>query len=121
VLDELEKGQKSGTSPKALEEYVGTYWDDLHVVKIEVILSDKKLYWLIQGLESEKFALKHYQDDVFTWLQPRSDLSKRGRWVGSDQDAAFWKVEFKANESGQIDKLVWAHDGRVPPVTYEKV
>jgi hypothetical protein len=42
VLDELEKGQKSGTSPKALEEYVGTYWDDLHVVKIEVILSDKK-------------------------------------------------------------------------------
>ncbi|WZH45529.1 putative D-aminoacylase [Fusarium acuminatum] len=121
VLDELEKDQKSGTSPKALEEYVGTYWDDLHVVKIEVILSDKKLYWLIQGLESEKFALKHYQDDVFTWLQPRSDLSKRGRWVGSDQDAAFWKVEFKANESGQIDKLVWAHDGRVPPVTYAKV
>lgn len=121
VLDELEKGQKSGTFPKALEEYVGTYWDDLHVVKIEVTLSDKTLYWLIQGLETERFELKHYQDDIFTWLQPRNDLSKRGRWVGSDQDAAFWKVEFKANESGKIDKLVWAHDGGVPPLTCVKV
>ncbi|KAM0248984.1 hypothetical protein ACHAP5_003193 [Fusarium lateritium] len=121
VLDELEKGQKSGTSPKSLEEYVGTYWDELHIVKIEVVLSDDKLYWLIQGLETERFALKHYQDDIFTWLQPRNDLSKRGRWVGSDQDAEFWKVAFKANESGQIKQLVWAHDGGVPPVIYKRV
>lgn len=52
-----ESGQKSGTSPKALEGYVGTYWDDLHAAKIDVILSDKRLYWLTQSLELERFSL----------------------------------------------------------------
>ncbi|SCV36355.1 uncharacterized protein FFB14_06053 [Fusarium fujikuroi] len=38
VLDELEKGRKAGTSPRPLTEYVGTYWDDLHILKVEVKL-----------------------------------------------------------------------------------
>lgn len=52
-----EKGQKPETSPKALEGYVGTYWDDLHAAKTDVILSDKRLYWLTQSLEPERFPL----------------------------------------------------------------
>jgi hypothetical protein len=121
VVEELEKGKKAGTSPMPLEQYVGTYWDDLHVVNIEVSLEDGQLYWLLQGLETEKFPLKHYQDDFFTWLLPRNELSKRGRWVGSDQDATFWKVKFSVGESGKIGSLTWAHDGGVPPVAYIKV
>ncbi|KAG4274678.1 hypothetical protein FPRO04_09042 [Fusarium proliferatum] len=38
LLDELEKGRKAGTSPRPLAEYVGTYWDDLHILKVEVKL-----------------------------------------------------------------------------------
>lgn len=121
VADELEKGKTSGASPKPLEEYLGTYWDDLNIFKIEVTLESGKLFWLIQGLETEKFPLEHYQGDTFIWLQKRNELSRRGRWVGADQNAAFWKVEFQANGNGQIKRLVWAHDGGVPAATFTKV
>ena len=121
VVEDLKQNQKTGTSSKPLEQYVGTYWDDLCIVKIEVIQESNKLYWLIQGLEAEKFPLEHYQDDVFTWLLPQNELSKRGRWVGADQDATFWKVEFGVDQNDKIDKLTWADDGGVPAVTYTKV
>lgn len=76
------------------------------------------LYWALQGLESEKFRLEHYEHNVFTWLQPRDELAKRGRWV--DQGAAFWKVDFRMDDAGEIDRLMWVHDVGVPAVEYIK-
>ncbi|KAJ3493114.1 hypothetical protein NLG97_g4945 [Lecanicillium saksenae] len=121
VVEDLKKGQKSGTSPKPLEQYVGTYWDQQHIFKIEVVHDSGTLYWLIQGLENEKFPLEHYHDNIFTWLQPRNELSKRGRWVGWDQEATFWKVEFGVGDDERISSLTWAHDSGVPAVVYTKV
>ncbi|KAF5966688.1 hypothetical protein FCOIX_12394 [Fusarium coicis] len=96
VVDELEKGRKAGTLPKPLTEYAGNYWDELHIFKIDVRLVRHKLYWLMQGLETEMFELAHCREDTFTWLQPRDELASRGRWVGSDQGATFRKVNFGA-------------------------
>lgn len=118
TVEELRKQQKNGSSPRNLEDYVGIFWDDIHVFKIEVTLEEGVLYWALQGLESEKFHLNHFEEDVFTWLQPRNELAKRGRWV--DQGAPFWKVEFKINAVGGIDKLLWVHDIGVPAVEYHK-
>ncbi|KAF5969731.1 putative d-aminoacylase [Fusarium bulbicola] len=120
VVDELEKGKKAGTSPKPLTEYVGTYWDDLHIFMIDIKLVGDKLYWLMQGLETEMFELAHYHEDTFTWLQPRDELASRGRWVGSDQGAAFWKVKFGASESATINKLIWVPYSELPPAIYTK-
>ncbi|CZR42793.1 uncharacterized protein FPRO_10096 [Fusarium proliferatum ET1] len=120
VLDELEKGRKAGTSPRPLTEYVGTYWDDLHMFKVEVKLIGDKLYWLMQGLETERFELSHYHDDTFTWLRPRDELASRGRWVGNDQGATFWKVEFGVSESAKVNKLIWVPDPELSPIIYTK-
>jgi hypothetical protein len=109
---------KNGTNPRPLEDYVGTYWDDIHAFKIEVMVEDGTLHWALQGLESEKFRLDQYEEDIFTWILPRNELAKRGRWV--DQGADFWKVEFKANDKGEIDYLLWVHDIGVPAVKYTK-
>lgn len=87
VSNELREQQTPNTSPRALTKYVGTYWNAIRVMKIVVTLEDGVLYWAQQGLETEKFALNHYQDDVCTWLQPRNELVKRGRWV--DQPKVF--------------------------------
>lgn len=76
------------------------------------------LYWALQGLESEKFRLEHYVHDVFTWLQPRNELAKPGRWM--DQGAAFWEVDFRTNDAGEIDRLMWVHETGVPAVEYIK-
>lgn len=121
IISQLEKERKNGTSPKELHHYVGTYWDDIHVFKIVVTLENETLHWALQGLDSEKFELKHYEDDTFTWLQPRNELSRRGRWVvGSDQPTSFWKVEFKSSSAGVIDRLHWEHDDGNPQVEYKK-
>ena len=121
LTKELDEGRKGGAPPRPLEEYTGTYWDHLHVVKIDVTLEDGQLYWLIQGLQSEKFPLAYYADNTFTWLLPRNELSRRGRWVGSDQEATFWKANFELGDNGKISKLSWAHDGGVPPIELTKV
>ncbi len=120
LIQELEQAQKNGTSPRNLENYIGTYWDEIHVFKIVVTLEDGELYWALQGLGSEKFQLTHYEDNSFTWLLPRNELSRRGRWVGSDQGPLFWLAEFKADDNGKIDKLFWVHDNGVPAVEYKK-
>ncbi len=106
LVAELEKDRKHGTSPTNLENYVGTYWDRINVFKIVVPLSGVVLSWALHGFESEKFSLKHYEDNTFTWLRSRNELSRRGRWVGSDQGPLFWKVEFRIGEGGKIDRLL---------------
>ena len=119
TVEELRREQKTGTSPRNLADYVGTYWDPVYVFKIEVSLEQGTLYWSFQGLESEKFRLDHYEQDIFTWIQSRNELAKRGRWV--DQGAPFWKVDFRADDSGHISRLMWVVDIRVPAVEYTKV
>ena len=75
----LQCSRQGGTSSEKLEDYIGTYWDAIHVVKIEISLEEGTLYWALQGLPSEKLFLGHYEHDTFTSLQPRNELAKRGR------------------------------------------
>ncbi|WVO15585.1 hypothetical protein L204_103245 [Cryptococcus depauperatus] len=103
--------QDPGGTSRELEAYAGTYWDPVHIFKIVVTVEKDKLYWAFQGLDWEKFRLTHYKDDVFTWLQPRNDLSRRGRWVSTDQGPSFWKVEFKMGDGP--DRLFWMHDNGI--------
>jgi hypothetical protein len=114
TTEELLREQKNGNSPRDLQEYIGTYWDPAHVFKIVVTEESGKLYWAFQGLDSEKFALDHYEDDVFTWIQTRNELAKRGRWV--DQGPEIWKADFRAGKDGRIENLFWVHDIGVPAV-----
>lgn len=105
LVKELQHAQKINTSPHKIESYTGSYWDALHIVKIVVTVENDDLFWALQGLESEKFQLMHYQDSIFTWLRPRNELSRRGRWVGIDQVPAFWKLEFKVDSDDKPDRL----------------
>ncbi|KAI1178439.1 putative D-aminoacylase [Nemania sp. FL0916] len=120
LVKELQQTRTNGTSPRKLEDYVGTYWDHHHIFKIVVTVENDELYWSLQGLDSEKFLLLHYEYDIFTWLQPRNGLSRRGRWVGPDQGPEFWKVEFKVSEDDKPHSLFWVHDNGVPADEYRK-
>lgn len=106
--DSLNTWRKNGTSAKPLESYVGTYWNKQRYLKIEVTVEEGKMYWALQGLESEKFELDHFHDDTFLWLRSRNYMAARGRWV--DNPPIFWKVKFRSNEKGEITVLNWVHD-----------
>lgn len=121
LVKELGEARKNGTSPRDFHEYSGTYCEAAHVFKIVVTIEDGGLYWAFQGLDSEKFKLNHYEDDAFTWLLLlRNELSRRGRWVGSNQGSLFWKAVFKSSSESGIDTLAWAHDTDVPPLQLKK-
>lgn len=105
----LNDGKTPGTTPsKPLQDYVGVYWNKKRYIKIVVTLSDDKLSWAIQGLDSERFELDHYQDDIFTWIRPRNYMAARGRWV--DDPPSFWKIKFLQDHQGEITCLNWVHD-----------
>lgn len=108
VKEELRQKQKQNTSSKPLETCIGTYWNAIHTMKIVVTIEKGELYWSVQGLESEKYVLAHYHEDVFSWLRPRDEMAARGRWV--DQGAEFWLIRFGTSNSGVVDRLAWVHD-----------
>jgi hypothetical protein len=70
---------KNSTSAKPFEAYTGVYWNKQRYIKIEVMLEDGKLYWAVQGLDTEKFETGHFDGNTFTWLRARDYLAKRGR------------------------------------------
>ena len=108
----LKKNQVHGTSPRNLAEYIGIYINSIKTMKIEVTQRDKKLYFALQGLESEKYELTHYQHDTFTWLRSRNELARRGRFT--HQKPLYYMLRFNARDNDKIGQLAWTHDADVP-------
>jgi hypothetical protein len=79
VIAELSRTRKHNTSAKDLEIYTGIYWNSIKTMKTIVTVEMNSLYYAVQGLESEKYILEHYEDDVFTWIRPRNELVARSR------------------------------------------
>lgn len=104
----LERKRVKGTYPKPLDAYVGTYWNAQRYLKIKVTLSNGKLAWALQGLDSEEFELVHYENDTFLWYKNRDYLVSRGRWV--DQPPIYWKLRFCSNAAGEIASVKWTND-----------
>lgn len=120
IVNSLGQGRPRDTKlPWPLESYVGTYVNESRLFSVTVTLADSTLSWAFQGLDSERYSLKHYDGDTFTWLQPRNDLSRRGRWVlGNDNDASFWLVSFGVGKSGETGTISWRHDPSLDPIVY---
>lgn len=112
TIRQLQQEQKPNTTAKPLQDYVGTYWNEPRCLKIVVTMEDEQLYWAAQRLNSERFVLWHYQDDTFSWLQPRDDPVSRARWV--DQPPAFWKIRFHTDSADKVTSLRWAYDSDLP-------
>ncbi|ENH65000.1 hypothetical protein FOC1_g10001568 [Fusarium oxysporum f. sp. cubense race 1] len=123
IAQGLVQGQSHAIKPhKPLEAYVGEYVDESRVFSVMVTVKKGVLFWAFQGLDSERYKLTHYDGDTFTWLQPRNDLSRRGRWVlGNDNDPSFWKIEFGGfDEHGSVNTVLWRHDPSLDPVVYSR-
>ncbi|KAF4417574.1 Zn(II)2Cys6 transcriptional activator [Fusarium acutatum] len=122
VVQGLTQGQPRTIKPhRPLESYKGRYVDENRVFSVVVTAKEGVLFWAFQGLDSERYKLTHYDGDTFTWLQPRNDLSRRGRWVlGNDNDPSFWKIEFGVDEHGSVNKLLWRHDPSLDPIVYSR-
>ena len=73
---------------------------------------NRQLNFALQGLESEKYLLAHYHYDVFTWLQPRDELARRGGFT--HQKSSYYMIRFGTSSKDIINQLAWTHDDDIP-------
>jgi CubicO group peptidase (beta-lactamase class C family) len=99
-------------APKPLEMYVGTYWNEGRYVKISITVTDNKLFWALQGLQSELFELEHAYGDTFHFLKPRDEMAVRGCWT--DREMNYFLLHFNADLHGTIQSITWDHECNVP-------
>ena len=112
---QLEDGKIKGTKHRELVDYVGRYVDEAHHGwVIEIKKGGRGLDILFQGLESQRWALTHYEGDTFLWLAEREEQAKRGRMVTYPLVANHFKLIFQVGEKGMIDRVCWPHEAGVP-------
>ncbi|KAI1128604.1 beta-lactamase/transpeptidase-like protein [Nemania abortiva] len=128
---ELQSKRKPGTTPRVLSEYEGEYYNDAKTMMIKVFVEGvgekSSLKMAFQGLSTEEFPLKHYQDDIFTWLLQRNEFVERGRYT--DYNADYFMIYFEKDvEAGKVDEavkpithLTWWHDPEIPSEKFWKV
>lgn len=122
VAQQLENEKVPGTQHRPFEQYVGRYWNAIHNYFIEVIIDSdgngQRLQFKFQGLESERFDLRHYDYDVFVWNTAFDEATKRARYI--DRPAWYYKFFFESEgyESDPatppaINILRWRYDATV--------
>ena len=69
-----------------------------------------------QGLDSQAWALSHYEHDTFLWLASREEQAKRGRMVTYPLSADHFKLTFQADDGGDgaINRILWKHEAGAP-------
>lgn len=101
---------------KPLKDYVGRYQAPDQDFFVDVRFRESvqlQLEIVFQGLESQVWALDHYQCDTFLCFNTSfNDLAKRAIFTFLDED--YFQFTFRQNDAGEIDRLFWVHDGSVP-------
>ncbi|KAI1322807.1 beta-lactamase/transpeptidase-like protein [Xylariaceae sp. FL0255] len=113
VEQKLLQDQIAGTKPQSIEIYCGRYFNSIKNWFIDIKLNPeaKMLYLEFLGLDKERYYLKHYHYDTFTWNLTYDELVKRGQYI---RDHEYYKLEFEADSVGEINCLRWKHDKSMP-------
>jgi hypothetical protein len=110
---ELTRTKSSQPPPRSLSDYVGIYKNVAQTITLQVMLHEENesLSIKFEGREDEAWKLFHNHADVFTWLVPRNEFAKRGRFTTSWFDAEYFKINFWVDcDSGIPTSLQWRHD-----------
>lgn len=104
--------KETGTSPKALEEYTGRYYNKLGYFVLEISIYGDGLRLTPQDHEVASYDLHHYHHDVFAWDSDRDAESKEA--LSPQFAIGFHRVKFEADEGGNIIQLNWQIDKAIP-------
>ncbi|KAJ5815935.1 hypothetical protein N7447_008168 [Penicillium robsamsonii] len=111
-----------GAPPLPLKCYVGKYSNEKYRYMLEVTLtpeSESDLMISFQGLDSQRYPLRHYHDHVFEWSMSFDDVKKSGRY--DIADPSYYKIRFEIYPDNRASRIIWnIHDASVPDgLTFE--
>lgn len=108
--EDLKKGRVRGTKPKWVQSYLGRYYWSCPRYYMDVESAGDGLALVIMGREDQKYELRHYHYDTFTWLMSDDEEMKRGRFI---QSTNTYKIVFNLNERDEIDSFTWPEMGGI--------
>jgi CubicO group peptidase (beta-lactamase class C family) len=113
-----QRRKESASAASKLSEYVGRYRHPRHDWFIDVRLQSEPgrgLEVAFLGRESQTWSLQWYEEDTFLWLASREEQARRGRMTTYPLVPDHFKLGFKKNEQGEVDRLLWAHEAGLAP------
>ncbi|KAF2761539.1 beta-lactamase/transpeptidase-like protein [Pseudovirgaria hyperparasitica] len=115
----LRESQHSDAPPKRLTEYTGVYRNDIKdfCIGIREDGSHNALALYFQDKDSQRWPLKHYQADEFTWLMSHDEAVRHARFPYPPEK--IFKFGFESS-NGQISGLWWTHDLDSEPEFFQK-
>lgn len=104
--DNIASRRRIGTRRFSLREYAGRYINELKnfVVEIHVGPENNTLEVLFQGRESQRYSLRHLEDNIFEWSLSLDEEAERGRYHITEVD--YFLIYFRTAMT-QVDCLVW--------------
>ncbi|KAL6412197.1 putative D-aminoacylase [Ilyonectria robusta] len=108
----LEKERIAGTNPRPLETYEGRYFNRIKNWFIDIKVTDGQLYLEFLGRADERYQLRHYHYDTFSWNLSYNATVERAQYIRTHE---YYRFEFEAtSDGGGISGLRWRHDKAVP-------
>ena len=114
MSEKLEQEKTLCTTPRDLNDYVGTYGNILGTTEVNIFLQDKNLAMRFQDLEEETFAMEHCECDTFRRWFTRDECARRGMLTNCRYE--YFRINF-AWKAGMIDCWKWktTHHNRNSP------
>ncbi|KAJ5154992.1 Peptidase S12 Pab87-related C-terminal [Penicillium coprophilum] len=105
-----------GAPPLPLDRYVGVYNNEKYKYTLRVTLSSESesdLMISFQGLDSQRYPLRHYHDHEFEWSMSYDEMKKSGRY--DITDPSYYKMRFEIYPDNRAARIIWSiHDASIP-------
>ncbi|KAI1169786.1 beta-lactamase/transpeptidase-like protein [Nemania sp. FL0916] len=113
VEQKLSEERILGTEPRPLILFCGRYFNRISkwFMDISQGTGQEALHVKFLGLDSEKYYLRHYHHNTFTWNLTYDEMAKRGQYI---RDHEYYKLTFELDSEGEVEFLRWKHDKSVP-------
>ncbi|KAM0295046.1 hypothetical protein HYE67_007968 [Fusarium culmorum] len=107
VQDALEREREPSELPRDPSVYTGVFWHTSRQFCIQVLLDENgELAMLLQGRDSEKYTLRHYNRHTFVFNETFNQIVDRGQWC---RPYWFYKISFAWHDD-DIVALKWRID-----------
>lgn len=105
---QISERRRPGSQGFPLESYIGNYWNELQNFEMEIRSGSENdhdaLDLLFQGRESQRYTLRHLEDNIFEWTVSLDEAAERGRRPIKETYPFF--IHFGATR-GMVDHLIW--------------
>lgn len=103
--------KRTRTEPcRALDAYVGRYYNAIENFFIDVSVRDDDLDLSFMGRDCDTFKLDTYGDDSFFWFLSHNEAVRLARNDGYGAEFYILKFGSASGKGGRIDSLWWKHE-----------